>query len=275
MADKSSREIERELEHKRAELSGTIDEALNRMTLEGVWTYAGKYLRDNRSEYGHSMGSVIKEKPLAVGLVAIGMAWIMFGPSTPARRSAQERDFRRGDRPEDVATRTRLEAGDFDDTRAQGPTGPDARPDAWAAPTRTPSPATPASSASRGTTPGGLGGTTSPARSTPTASGGATSSSASSTPTTSGATTSSASSTPTTPGGTSSRSTESPSGSSDTRGAAGEPKPAAPAVVPSSTPASTGGTGTSSSTGKSGAGSTGTSDTSSDGTTSDPKSSKT
>ncbi|SFH51084.1 hypothetical protein SAMN04488020_1194 [Palleronia marisminoris] len=235
MADKSSREIERDLEHQRDELRHTIDEALDRMTLEGAWTYAGKYLRDHRSAYGQTLGSVIKEKPLAVGLVAVGMAWIMFGPSNVAREAAREDRYGRDDRRDDAETRRRLEAGDFDDTTARGPTGRDARPDPWAAPSRTPSPT------SAGT--GAVGGATSPTTSTST-----------------------------TPGGTSSSTTGTSSGPSSTR-RTGDSTVTAPAVAPASTPPSS--TGTTTSTGSTGSGSgAGGSDTSSGTTTTDPKSSK-
>lgn len=240
MADRSSREIERELEQKRAELRSTIDEALDRMTLEGAWTYAGQYLRDNRRAYGQTLGSVIKEKPLAVGLVAIGMAWIMFGPSTADRGFSREEDYRRADRQDDAKTRARLEAGDFDDTSARGPTGPDARPDPWAAPSHTPSPAPARPEAGTAA----VGGTSSPATSTPT-----------------------------TPGGTSSSSIGTPSGSSATRGSTGGSKVAAPAVVPASSPARTGGTTSSGSTSGSGTNARA-SETSSNATTTNPKSPK-
>ena len=237
MADKSSREIERDLESQRDELRGTIEEALNRMTLEGAWSYAGKYLRENRGAYGQTVGSVIKEKPLAVGLVAVGMAWIMFGPSNVARQAAREDRYGRDDWREDTQTRRRLEAGDFDDTTARGPTGREARPDPWAAPSRTPSP-TPASTGT-----GSLGSTSSPTTNTST----------------------------TMPGGTTAGSSGTSSGSHSTRGT-GDTPVAAPAVVPASAPTSTAG---STSTGSTGSGTgTGSSGTSSDTTTSDPKSPK-
>lgn len=175
MADKSSREIERELEQERAALRGTVDEFFNRMTLEGAWNRVGMYMRDNREEFGQTLGRVIKEKPIPVGLVAIGMAWIMFGPSSATRRPAQEERFRRADAQADAETRARLAAGDFDDTGAQGPTGSDARTDPWTAPMRTPAAAT---SAPRETGTGRLEGTPSPAKSAPVVPGDAAPSSA-------------------------------------------------------------------------------------------------
>lgn len=160
--DRSPREIERNLERTRNDLHGTIDEVLDRMTLENAWTYAGRYLRDHRSEYGHTGGSVLKEKPLAVGLVAIGIAWIMFGSSNADHRSSQKDMHRGNDRRDDSETRRRLGAADFDETSAQGPTGPAAQPDPWAAPSQTPS-STPSHSGA-GTKADGR--TSSPAKST-------------------------------------------------------------------------------------------------------------
>ncbi len=207
MAEKSSREIEQELESKRADLIATIDEALDRMTLEGAWNYAGRYLRDNGGGYGQSLGNVIKEKPLAVGLVAVGMAWILFGPSVSERRQGgQDHDLRQRDRDGDPTTRARLAAGEGQKTGAQSPARAMARPDAVALPADTPSSARPAA-----------------------------------TQTTTGAGKSRYSATQHTPASATpppARSAETPGGTRDTQRKGGESEPAAPEVIPSKGPSS-------------------------------------
>lgn len=95
MTDKSSDKIERDLEQERAEFRDTIDEVFNRMTLEGAWDRAGMYMRKNREEFGQTLGRVITENPFPVSLVAIGMAWIMFGSSATNRRPSRGESSRR------------------------------------------------------------------------------------------------------------------------------------------------------------------------------------
>lgn len=121
MADRSTDEIERDLENRRSELSSTINEIFDRMTLEGAWNYAGRYLRDHGGEHGQTVGNIVKEKPFAVGLVAIGMAWIVFGSRVSDRHSPQRENFSRSNERNDVESRTRLAATDRDD-RGSGST---------------------------------------------------------------------------------------------------------------------------------------------------------
>lgn len=207
MAEKSSREIEQELESKRADLHATIDEALDRMTLEGAWNYAGRYLRDNGGGYGQSLGNVIKEKPLAVGLVAVGMAWILFGSSVSERRQGdQDRNLRQRDRDGDPTTRARLATGEGQKPGPQSLAGAMARPDAVAPPADTPSSAR------------------SSATQTTTGAGKSRSSATQHTP---------ASAAPPPVG-----STETPDGTRDRQQKGGGSEPAAPGVIPSKGPSS-------------------------------------
>ena len=87
---RSPREIERELEREREDLRRNVDEVMNRLTFDDAWNRAGRYMRENRSDLGGSLMTVIKEKPAAIGLIAIGLAWLMFGPV----QSAAPRDGR-------------------------------------------------------------------------------------------------------------------------------------------------------------------------------------
>jgi hypothetical protein len=54
MADQSMREIERDIEHERAELRGTLDEIADRLTFEDMWNRAGSYLRSN-GDFGEGL----------------------------------------------------------------------------------------------------------------------------------------------------------------------------------------------------------------------------
>jgi hypothetical protein len=138
--NRTSRQIEREVEQERAELQGTLEELFNRFTFEEAWNRVGAYMRDNRGEFGQSFGRVVKEKPLAVALTAVGVGWLLFGPSQQAARpSESDRRTRshRYRRDDHEKTREMLEEAEFADRSARGPAGADAQPDPWEAPSRT------------------------------------------------------------------------------------------------------------------------------------------
>ena len=75
---RSSRDIERDIEQERAELRGTIDELLGRLTFEDAWERLGAYLRENRTEYGYTLRRMIQEKPIPLMLTAVGVGWLLF-----------------------------------------------------------------------------------------------------------------------------------------------------------------------------------------------------
>lgn len=90
---RSPEEIERDIETERQQLHDTIDEALSRFTFEEAWNRTGGYLKENRSEFGHSFGRVLRERPMGVMLTAIGLAWLFFGPKETAKpRSLPRRE---------------------------------------------------------------------------------------------------------------------------------------------------------------------------------------
>lgn len=141
MADRSRspREIERELEQERAELRETLQEMFSRFTFEEVWTRLGAYMRENRGDYGHSFGRALKEKPLAVALTTVGVAWLLFGPP---QQAPQGREPHRGPgrygRNGHARMKDRLKEAEFAARSARGPSGRDAQTDPWEAPSRTP-----------------------------------------------------------------------------------------------------------------------------------------
>lgn len=89
---RSPEEIERDIALERQQLHDTIDEALSRFTFEDAWNRAGGYLKENSSEFGHTFGRVLRERPMGVILTAVGLTWLFFGPKeTAKRRSSSSR----------------------------------------------------------------------------------------------------------------------------------------------------------------------------------------
>lgn len=88
--NRSPNEIERELEEERAKMRETVDRLSRRFTGEYAWEQAGRYLRENRGSIGSSAGRMLREKPFAVVLTAIGISWMLFGPKSAAASRAKE-----------------------------------------------------------------------------------------------------------------------------------------------------------------------------------------
>ncbi|WP_432256498.1 DUF3618 domain-containing protein [Limimaricola sp. AA108-03] len=118
---RSPEEIERDIAAERQQLHDTIDEALSRFTFEDAWNRAGGYLKENRSEFGHSFGRVLRERPMGVVLTAVGLAWLFFGPKETARRRSfssrrledeRARDRREAEREAYLAEEWETEASD-------------------------------------------------------------------------------------------------------------------------------------------------------------------
>ncbi|WP_375264199.1 DUF3618 domain-containing protein [Palleronia sp.] len=113
MADdtRSPREIERDLERERQDLERTLDDLSNRFSFEGAWNFLGRQLRTNKGSYGRDITKMMAEKPLAVALTAVGVSWLLFGPSSVPRhrreRLEDERSFGRYPDDEHAAARNR------------------------------------------------------------------------------------------------------------------------------------------------------------------------
>ena len=77
--DKTSREIEREIETERAQLTGTIRDLQDRVSVESMVREVGRGLRDNGSDMAGVMGRAVRDNPMALALTGVGLAWLIFG----------------------------------------------------------------------------------------------------------------------------------------------------------------------------------------------------
>ncbi len=83
-------EIERDIEHERAELRGTLEDIQDRFSLEGVSRQVGEQLREHGGDLSKSIARSVRDNPMALALTGIGLAWMIFGE--PRGRHRDEDD---------------------------------------------------------------------------------------------------------------------------------------------------------------------------------------
>lgn len=119
MADnRSSAEIERDIERERAELASTVDELTDRFSMDRMVRETQAYLRENGGELSTNAMRTIRETPIAALLTVVGLGWMMMGNQN--RRVVEYRD-----RPGTPPTRGGYVGGtprgtDHDSTAAAG-----------------------------------------------------------------------------------------------------------------------------------------------------------
>jgi len=98
--DESKRpeQIENEIEHTRAEVSATIDAIQSKLTPGQLMDQTVGYLRTSLpADFGSNLSRSVRDNPLPVALVGIGLAWLMMG-GQPSRRNssrfAEDIDYR-------------------------------------------------------------------------------------------------------------------------------------------------------------------------------------
>jgi ferritin-like metal-binding protein YciE len=87
MADESER-LEQEAGRTRAQLSQTMDQLRARMTPGQLLEQLTAYVRDGPgAEFGRNLAREVREHPLPLILIGIGIAWLMVASSRSARRN--------------------------------------------------------------------------------------------------------------------------------------------------------------------------------------------
>lgn len=71
--------IEQDIDRDRADLAATLDELQDRVSVESLAQNALGFLRDNTADYTKSVDAAVRANPMALGLVGIGLAWLVFG----------------------------------------------------------------------------------------------------------------------------------------------------------------------------------------------------
>src|SRR5262245_51640712 len=84
--ESQSEQFEREIEETRWQLTGTLDELRDRMTPGRVVDQLIDYTRNgSAAEFLRNMGREIRENPMPLVLIGIGIAWLMVASSRTAR----------------------------------------------------------------------------------------------------------------------------------------------------------------------------------------------
>jgi Protein of unknown function (DUF3618) len=81
-----SEQLEREAEETRWQLAGTLEELRDRMTPGRVVDQLADYTRDGpAAEFLRNLGREVRENPMPLVLIGIGIAWLMVASSRTAR----------------------------------------------------------------------------------------------------------------------------------------------------------------------------------------------
>ncbi|SFJ70060.1 DUF3618 domain-containing protein [Jannaschia pohangensis] len=80
MTDRTTDEIEREIEAERGALARSLDELQGHFSPEAIIDTASGYLRDHGGEVAENLMRQAKQNPMAVALAGAGIAWLIAGP---------------------------------------------------------------------------------------------------------------------------------------------------------------------------------------------------
>ncbi len=94
--DRRPEQIENEIEHTRAEVSATIDAIQSKLTPGQLMDQTLGYLRTSLpADFGSNLSRSVRENPIPVALLGIGLAWLMMGGqhNSRMRRYAQPPEY--------------------------------------------------------------------------------------------------------------------------------------------------------------------------------------
>ncbi len=89
-SDKSPQQLEREIEHTRARLDGTIDAIQERLSPGQLMDQAMRYMREGGAgTFVNTLGNTIRNHPMPVALIGAGALWLAVSGGSRKSRSAQ------------------------------------------------------------------------------------------------------------------------------------------------------------------------------------------
>ena len=75
---KSSADLEHEVRESRADVERTLDAIQDRLSPGQLVDQVAHYLRDNGGDFARNFGDTVRQNPVPVVLVGVGLAWMMF-----------------------------------------------------------------------------------------------------------------------------------------------------------------------------------------------------
>ena len=75
----SPAELEREVRESRADVERTLDAIQDRLSPGQLVDQVARYMRDNGGEFARNFGDTVRQNPVPVVLVGVGLAWMMLG----------------------------------------------------------------------------------------------------------------------------------------------------------------------------------------------------
>jgi Protein of unknown function (DUF3618) len=76
---RSPAELEREVRESRADVERTLDAIQERLSPGQLVDQVAHYMRDNGGEFARNLGDTVRQNPVPVVLVGVGLAWMMLG----------------------------------------------------------------------------------------------------------------------------------------------------------------------------------------------------
>ena len=105
--ESQSEQLEREAEETRSQLSGTLEELRGRMTPGRVVDQLIDYTRDDpAAEFLRNLGREVRENPMPLVLIGIGIAWLMVASSRTSRAAIASAADTVAKKAEDISSAT-------------------------------------------------------------------------------------------------------------------------------------------------------------------------
>ena len=105
--ESQSARLEREIEETRWQLSGTLEELRGRMTPGRVVDQVIDYTRDSpAAEFFRNLGREVRENPLPVVVIGIGIAWLVLASNRTSRAAIAAAADNLASKAEDFSTAT-------------------------------------------------------------------------------------------------------------------------------------------------------------------------
>lgn len=85
--NRSPEQIQRDIQRTQSEIGETLEAIKRRLSPEEIMSQATAYLRAGPGEFGRNLGRTIRDNPVPVALIGVGIGWLMFGGSRRSSRT--------------------------------------------------------------------------------------------------------------------------------------------------------------------------------------------